>query len=129
MKGKKTCPTCGKLNALRSSRCIGENCTHKFYETEEEKSFVDWHKLEKGQTFRTIIGSGPYFDPKDGGERQYLGHYDTFEVMQVQGEGILARSPEGTCFIYMGDDKPSKVVGTLSAHRIKLIKKRERAEK
>jgi hypothetical protein len=124
MKGKKSCPN-EHICAARASRCT--ECNHQFYETEDDKNLVDWRKLQKGQMFRSVQGHGPYYDPPEG-ERQYLGHYiGKFTVLGIDANGILARNEYGFCYVYMGEEKPSKIMGILSPHKIKLIKQRKEA--
>lgn len=127
MKGKKTCPVCGFLNALRSSKCKGADCDHKFYETEDEKNHVDWRTLQRGQMIRVLQGSGPVARTRD--IEECIGSYGKFIVFNVTTDGIMSYGSCGLEFIYMGEEREGKLPGViLKPHKIRLVKQKVRVK-
>ena len=135
-RGQKRCVKCSEVNASRSRRCVG--CNNEFISknTPIKNEIIEWQLLEKGDEFKVVQGTGPYFictrDSEEGesGERLYMGARGVFRVVSIHGMGISAygigKKNSGFDFIYMGEKSLSTVTGiTKSAYRIVKMKKKK----
>lgn len=83
---------------------------------QEKKHIVDWTKLQRGDTIKSVRGHGPYY--LGAGGKLFKGEYGTFVVDEIVGDGIhayeTARSKHlihgGRRFIYMGAPKKVDII-------------------
>ena len=97
----------------------------------------DWKILEKGDAFRVINGTGPYYilkgDSHEGkeGEKLFIGCRGKYIVDNIVAQGIGAwRMTGGNSryeFVYMGEDEFDKSLSIhREAHRIVKINNKRR---
>ena len=129
-RGQKQCKSCGAICASRSSVC--KVCKKPFIckNTPVKNEIKDWKSLLKGDTFKVIQGTGPYYicsrDSEEGqrGEKIYMGARGVYRVVEVKPTGILVygigKKNSGYDFVYMGDEETiCGSTGIVSkAHRI-----------
>ena len=114
-RGQKQCKSCGAICASRSSVC--KVCKKPFIckNTPVKNEIKDWKSLLKGDTFKVIQGTGPYYicsrDSEEGqrGEKIYMGARGVYRVVEVKPTGILVygigKNNSGYDFVYMGDEE------------------------
>ena len=114
-RGQKQCKSCGAICASRSSVC--KVCKKPFIckNTPVKNEIKDWKSLLKGDTFKVIQGTGPYYicsrDSEEGqrGEKIYMGARGVYRVVEVKPTGILVygigKKNSGYDFVYMGDEE------------------------
>ena len=113
-RGQKLCKNCEQPNASRQRECKWCGTAFISKNTKLRGEIKEWKMLEKGDCFRVVNGSGPYYtlarDCEDGdaGEKVSMGHRGSYKVDKILDEGILAfgisRKNSGMAFIYMGKD-------------------------
>jgi len=82
----------------------------------------DWTTLLPGDVIK-CIGGGPYWKTKDAVKISF-GYRGYFKVKILESTGIVAwgiRSGEAFSFIYMGEDKLSRVGTFLRKHHIRKV--------
>jgi|688.fasta_scaffold312313_2 hypothetical protein len=118
----KTCKSCKTKNGARSFSC--KNCGKEFIVKKRPKKVkvTDWKILEKGQQFKVIGGSGPYFIGHNN-EKQYLSEKGIYITSFTDNAGIHAFSKEGKsyAYIYMGPEEKSELCYNLYRSPHKLI--------
>lgn len=130
-KGQKTCDDCGLATGPRTKVCKGCNTAFVFKAPNKRRPktnlIEDWQALQKGQVIKSLQGYGPYY-VNDEEERVSTGYSGLYKVDYVDGNGIGAYefssdgNGSGFCHLYMGEEKKSKVFGTLSPHKIHIVK-------
>lgn len=119
-RGQKLCPNCKTINGVRSFGC--KNCLYSFKHKKVMSKF-SWKHLQKGDKIKVFGNSGPFYK-KANGERVFMCNRGKFSVINVDKNGIHAKGiglkSTGYCYIYMGRDKKSSVLPsiTLSKHKV-----------
>ena len=126
-RGKKVCPKCNTETGPRSYTCT--QCGYDFCVKKGESKRkngrsgikIDWRELKQGDYIRVLQGTGPYHEGESG--RENLGYHGTFKVKFRDHEGIGAYPTKGSgfCYIYMGEERPSKIAGVLRPHKVRKI--------
>lgn len=119
------CPKCGQAFEFKSERVLSVPSAPGVVE-----KAVDWKTLQRGERFKVVAGSGPYWPAKkdvEGAEDINMGYHGKFTVKSVLPNGILAygNKQEGawaTCFIYMGETKESESGLMRAPHKILKLK-------
>lgn len=94
-----------------------------------KNEIIDWQSLEKGDLFRVINGTGPYYilkrDCSEGkeGEKLNLGLKGIYSVYEILKDGICVcgttNKNSGFDYLYMGREKFCESTSThRKAHRI-----------
>ena len=137
-RGQKQCKKCGFANAARSRKCTECGSAFKLKKSKVKGEIVDWKSLQKGDEFRTISGTGPYYvltrDCGEGkkGEILSLRSKGAYAVSEIKHNGIsaygISAGNSGYSFIYMGKKEFCEETSThRRAHRIaKVFRKRRR---
>ena len=114
-RGQKRCNKCRTVNAARQRVCV--YCRQEFVmkNVPLKHEIKDWKVLEKGDAFRVINGTGPYYilkgDSHEGkeGEKLFIGCRGRYIVDNVVPQGIGAWKMTGGNsiyeFVYMGRDE------------------------
>jgi len=136
-RGQKRCKKCNTVNAARQRVCVycRQEFTMKNIPLKHE--IKDWKILEKGDAFRVINGTGPYYilkgDSHEGkeGEKLFIGCRGKYIVDSVVAQGIGAWKMTGGNsryeFVYMGEDEFDKSLSIhREAHRIVKINNKRR---
>ena len=136
-RGQKRCKKCNTVNAARQTVCVycRQEFTMKNIPLKHE--IKDWKILEKGDAFRVINGTGPYYilkgDSHEGkeGEKLFIGCRGKYIVDNIVAQGIGAwRMTGGNSryeFVYMGEDEFDKSLSIhREAHRIVKINNKRR---
>ena len=136
-RGQKRCKKCNTVNAARQRVCVycRQEFTMKNIPLKHE--IKDWKILEKGDAFRVINGTGPYYilkgDSHEGkeGEKLFIGCRGKYIVDNIVAQGIGAWKMTGGNsryeFVYMGEDEFDKSLSIhREAHRIVKINNRRR---
>ena len=95
-RGQKRCNKCQTVNAARQRVCV--YCRQEFVmkNIPLKHEIKDWKVLEKGDAFRVINGTGPYYvlktDSHEGreGEKLFIGCRGKYIVDNVVAQGIGA---------------------------------------
>ena len=136
-RGQKRCCKCSFVNAARSRKCCNCRGLFKRKNRKIKNEIIDWKHLERGDLFRVVNGTGPYYiltrDCGEGekGERLSLGLRGTYSVYEVRGNGIRVRGTTnknaGFDYLYMGDDFFCEETLThRKTHRIVKVRNRKR---
>ena len=136
-RGQKRCNKCQTVNAARQR--VWVYCRQEFVmkNIPLKHEIKDWKVLEKGDAFRVINGTGPYYvlktDSHEGreGEKLFIGCRGKYIVDNVVAQGIGAWKMTGGNsryeFVYMGEDEFDKSLSIhREAHRIVKINNRRR---
>ncbi len=134
-RGQKLCKNCEQPNASRQRECKWCGTAFISKNTKLKGEIKEWTMLEKGDCFRVVNGSGPYYtlvkDCEDGnaGEKVSMGHRGSYKVDKIVDKGIISfgisRKNRGMAFIYMGKESFDSKTGIhRSPHRIVKLKKR-----
>ena len=136
-RGQKRCKKCNTVNAARQRVCV--YCRQEFTmkNIPLKLEIKDWKILEKGDAFRVINGTGPYYilkgDSHEGreGEKLFIGCRGKYIVDNVVAQGIGAWKMTGGNsryeFVYMGEDEFDRSLSIhREAHRIVKINNRRR---
>ena len=136
-RGQKRCNKCRTVNAARQRVCV--YCRQEFTTKNVplKHEIKDWKILEKGDAFRVINGTGPYYilkgDSHEGkeGEKLFIGCRGKYIVDNIVAQGIGAwRMSGGNSryeFVYMGEDEFDKSLSIhREAHRIVKINNKRR---
>ena len=136
-RGQKRCKKCNTVNAARQRVCV--YCMQEFTmkNIPLKHEIKDWKILEKGDAFRVINGTGPYYilkgDSHEGkeGEKLFIGCRGKYIVDNIVAQGIGAwRMTGGNSryeFVYMGEDEFDKSLSIhREAHRIVKINNKRR---
>ena len=134
-RGQKLCKNCEQPNASRQRECKWCGTAFISKNTKLKDEIKDWRSLERGQHFRVVNGSGPYYvlvrDCEDGdaGEKVSMGHRGSYKVDKILDTGIISfgisRKNRGMAFIYMGEQGLDNKTGIhRTAHRIIKLKTR-----
>ena len=136
-RGQKRCKKCNTVNAARQRVCVycRQEFTMKNIPLKHE--IKDWKILEKGDAFRVINGTGPYYilkgDSHEGkeGEKLFIGCRRKYIVDNIVAQGIGAWKMTGGNsryeFVYMGEDEFDKSLSIhREAHRIVKINNKRR---
>ena len=136
-RGQKRCNKCHTVNAARQRVCV--YCRQEFVmkNIPLKHEIKDWKVLEKGDAFRVINGTGPYYilkgDSHEGkeGEKLFIGCRGKYIVDNIVAQGIGAWKMTGGNsryeFVYMGKDEFDKGLSIhREAHRIVKINNRRR---
>ena len=134
---QKRCKKCHTDNAARQRVCV--YCRQEFVmkNIPLKHEIKDWKVLEKGDAFRVINGTGPYYilkgDSHEGkeGEKLFIGCRGKYIVDYIVAQGIGAWKMTGGNsryeFVYMGEDEFDKSLSIhREAHRIVKINNRRR---
>ena len=85
----------------------------------------DWRTLEVGDYIRVIGRSGSYYI-KSNGDRIYFTDAGIYHIKQIHGEGLTVigggRQSHGFEFLYMGEEKKSKLLDNMFNAPHKLCK-------
>ena len=135
-RGQKLCKKCDSINAARSRAC--NSCGGVFISknTPIKNEIKDWRAMQKGEPFRVVQGTGPYFVCTRGseesaiGDKIYMGCKGKYEVVRLVGNGLLCKGiGKNSCgleFLYMGNKEVSKKTGIIKEpHRLIKIKPRK----
>ena len=136
-RGQKLCKQCKGINAARQRICIVCKKPFQLKNTPIKNEIKDWKSLQKGDTFRVINGTGPYFvskincDEGEIGDRILMGAKGKYIVKAVGEYGIHAWgiTSRGSYyeFVYMGKDEFRESLGIHKrAHRIIKIKYKDK---
>lgn len=135
-RGRKRCDGCGAYTGPRTKICPKCNKAFTFtpsFLKEKRESVYDWRTLVPGDHIRVIAGGGPYqmiANGQDVEEKHCLGYCGIFKVWRLEQDGILASSAKrnrgGTCYIYMGEEVPSKYGWMRAPHKIVKVKRKVR---
>lgn len=136
-RGQKLCKKCQTINAARQRVCISCKTIFKLKNTPIKNEIKDWKNLQKGEVFRVINGTGPYYilkrDCSQGtqGDKIFMGAKGQYQVKEIADHGIHAWSISSGGhyyeFVYMGNNKFVEEVGIYQcAHRIVKITKRNK---
>ena len=136
-RGQKLCKKCNSVNAARSKICNSCGVAFIAKNTPIKNEIKDWSSLQKGEWFRVVQGTGPYFVCTRGseesaiGDKIYMGCKGKYEVVRVVGNGLLCKGLGnkacGLEFLYMGNKEVSKGTGIFKEpHRLIKIKTRKR---
>ena len=134
-RGQKLCKNCEQPNASRQRECKWCGTAFISKNTKLKGEIKEWRSLEKGDCFRVVNGSGPYYtlaqDGEDGkaGEKVSMGHRGSYKVDKILDVGILSfgisKKNKGMAFIYMGKDGLERKTGIhRCSHRIIKLKTR-----
>ena len=136
-RGQKRCKKCNTVNAARQRVCVycRQEFTMKNIPLKHE--IKDWKSLERGDAFRVVNGTGPYYilksDSHEGraGENLFIGGLGKYLVDIVVAQGICAWKITGGNsryeFVYMGNDELDKSLNIhREAHRIVKINNKRR---
>tara|TARA_R110002020_G_scaffold396226_2_gene606205 strand:+ start:2067 stop:2489 length:423 start_codon:yes stop_codon:yes gene_type:complete len=136
-RGQKRCGKCRTVNAARQRVCV--YCRQEFImkNVPLKHEIKDWQRLENGDAFRVINGTGPYYvlreDSHEGkeGEKLFIGCKGKYIVDNIVTEGIGAwKMTAGNSryeFVYMGKDIFDKSLSIYrEAHRIVKINNKRR---
>ena len=132
-RGQKLCKKCKSINAARQRICIVCKQEFTLKNTPIKHEIKDWKSLQKGEAFRVVNGTGPYYvlsrDCGEGekGDRIFMGAKGKYIVRAVSEQGIQAFSKTARGgyyeFVYMGKNSFSQELNIHSrAHRIVKIK-------
>lgn len=117
----KTCDKCNEKVGVRTKVC--PSCGMRFVKAFNPKKAatedVDWTKLVKGDTIKSLQGYGPR--RVLNGVLEYMGHYGIFKVLSLDLQGIHVYGEEGHAYLYMGEDKVSGTGTMMCAHKVKKI--------
>lgn len=136
-RGQKRCTRCDEINAARSRLCSNCNVEFMSKNTPIKNEIKDWTLLERGDEFKIVQGTGPYYicsrDNEEGniGDKIYMGARGVYKVMSLHNKGVSAygigKNNSGFDFIYMGEKSFSPTTGiTKTAYRIIKMKKKKR---
>ena len=139
-RGQKRCKQCKSVNAARQRTCIVCKQEFKLKNTPIKNEIKDWKSLQKGETFRVVNGTGPYYvlsrDCGEGnkGDKIFMGAKGKYVVKSLSECGIQAfsKTVRGGYyeFIYMGKDSYSQALNIHSrAHRIVKIKYKDKYQR
>ena len=128
-RGHKRCPKCQTVNAARQRVCVYCRTEFRIKNTPLRHEIKDWKSLERGELFRVINGTGPYWMASDDshdrqeGEKLFIGCKGKYKVDNISSQGIGAWKISGGHsryeFVYMGKDEFSKDLNIhKTAHRI-----------
>ena len=121
-RGQKLCKGCKQINASRQRIC--KWCDREFTLTNQKikGEITNWQDLKKGDVFRTVNGTGPYYvlkrDCGEGkeGEKLLLGARGTYSVHSVEDNGLncygSSNRNSGFTFVYMGKKEFCEDTGT-----------------
>ena len=134
-RGQKLCKNCEQPNASRHRDCKWCGTAFISKNSKLKGEIKEWIELDRGDSFRVVNASGPYYvlvrDGEDGdaGEKVSMGHRGSYKVDQVIDKGIIAfgisRKNRGMAFIYMGEEGLDNKTGIhRAAHRIIKLKTR-----
>ena len=135
-RGQKCCKNCQTINAARQRICIECRKPFQLKNTPIKNEVKDWKDLQKGDMFRVVNGTGPYYvlkrDCGEGqeGEKLFIGSKGKYIVKKIDHNGIQAWSisPPGSFsheFVYMGKNGYCEELNLHQrAHRIIKIKHR-----
>lgn len=133
-RGQKLCKQCKSINAARQRVCTMCKATFQLKNKPIKNEIKDWESLQKGDTFRVVNGTGPYYilkrDCAEGqkGEKLFIGSKGKYIVKGIENNGIHAWSisPPGSFnheFVYMGKNMFCEELNLHKrAHRIIKIK-------
>ena len=88
-RGQKLCKNCEQPNASRQRECKWCGTAFISKNTKLRGEIKEWKMLEKGDCFRVVNGSGPYYtlarDCEDGdaGEKVSMGHRGSYKVDKI----------------------------------------------
>jgi len=111
-RGQKLCKKCKQINAARQRIC--KWCDHEFVLTNKKikGEITNWKDLKRGDIFRVVNGTGPYYvlkrDCGEGkkGERLPVGVRGVYSVHDVAENGLhcygSSNKNSGFAFVYMG---------------------------
>ena len=136
-RGQKLCKKCNSINAARSRICNSCGAAFIAKNTPIKNEIKEWRTLQKGESFRVVQGTGPYFVCTRGseesaiGDKIYMGCKGKYEVVRVVGNGLLCKGLGnkacGLEFLYMGNKEVSRSTGIFKEpHRLIKIKARKR---
>ena len=136
-RGQKLCKKCDSINAARSRACNTCGVIFISKNTPIKNEIKDWSSLQKGEFFRVVQGTGPYFvctrvsEELEVGDKIYMGCKGKYELVRVMGNGLLCKGiGKKSCgleFLYMGNKEVSKKTGIIKEpHRLIKIKHRKR---
>ena len=136
-RGQKLCKKCKSINAARQRICIGCKQEFTLKNTPIKHEIKDWKSLQKGEAFRVVNGTGPYYvlsrdcGEGDKGDRIFMGAKGKYIVQSVSEQGIQAFSKTARGgyyeFVYMGKDHYSQDLNIHHrAHRIIKIKYKDK---
>ena len=139
-RGQKCCKNCQTINAARQRICIECKKPFQLKNTPIKNEIKDWKSLQKGETFRVVNGTGPYYvlsrDCGEGnkGDKIFMGAKGKYVVKSLSECGIQAfsKTVRGGYyeFIYMGKDSYSQALNIHSrAHRIVKIKYKDKYQR
>ena len=60
-RGQKLCKQCKSINAARQRVCTMCKATFQLKNKPIKNEIKDWESLQKGDTFRVVNGTGPYY--------------------------------------------------------------------
>ena len=134
-RGQKLCKNCEQPNASRQRECKWCGTAFISKNTKLKGEIKEWKTLEKGDHFRVVNGSGPYYllvrDCEDGdaGQKVSMGHRGSYKVDQIVDTGIISfgisRKNRRMAFVYMGKEGVDKKTGIYRCpHRIIKLKTR-----
>ena len=127
-RGQKVCPECGTVNGVRAYYC--KECDYAFKMKKRSKNrrgrpVKDWRTLEVGDYIRVIGRSGSYYI-KSNGDKIYFTDAGIYHIKQKHGEGLtvigVGRQSHGFEFLYMGEEKQSKLLDNMFNAPHKLCK-------
>lgn len=151
-RGNKICSKCSTSNGVRALYCVScgtgfvikdvkqpdlvshNNINTKISPDILQKrqqlatiNMIDWQKLKRGELIK-VTGGGPVWVNKNG-ESEPMGYHGIFIIKEVNSDGILAcptknNKYNGSCYIYMGEDKVMKSGTFMKKHIIKLMKQK-----
>tara|TARA_R110002110_G_scaffold135681_1_gene319881 strand:+ start:96 stop:530 length:435 start_codon:yes stop_codon:yes gene_type:complete len=135
-RGQKLCKKCDSVNAARSRLCSSCGSAFIAKNTPIKNEIMDWRSLQKGELFRVVQGTGPYFvctrgsEESVAGDKIYMGCKGKYEVVNVLGNGLMCKGiGKNSCgleFLYMGSKELSKNTGiNKEPHRLIKIKPRK----
>jgi len=136
-RGQKLCKQCKSINAARQRVCIVCKKPFQLKNKPIKNEIKDWKSLQKGDAFRVINGTGPYYilkrDCSEGeqGDRLFMGAKGKYVVKDIADHGIHAWSitSRGNYyeFVYMGNDQFVESLGIYKRpHRIVKLTKRNK---
>ena len=136
-RGHKRCPKCKTVNAARQRVFVYCRVEFQTKNTRLKNEIKDWKSLERGEAFRVINGTGPYYilkgDSHEGkeGEKLFIGCRGKYIVDNVVAQGIGAWKMTGGNsryeFVYMGKDEFDTSLNIhREAHRIVKINNKRR---
>ena len=139
-RGQKLCKQCKSINAARQRICIECKKPFQLKNTPIKNEIKDWKNLQKGDAFRVINGTGPYYiltrncSEGEKGDRIFMGAKGKYIVKEISEYGIHAwsKTSRGSYyeFVYMGKDRYEQALNIHKrAHRIIKIKYKDKYQR